>query len=83
MYQVIIIFLKLTIVVNIIDSKVKYPMYIQGMRLTDLQSVVSFMYQGEVNIDRQQLSSFLAVAEDLQVKGGHRVISKVGTLLAQ
>jgi hypothetical protein len=62
-----------------VPSKVKYPMYIQGMRLMDLQSVVSFMYQGEVNIDRQQLSSFLAVAEDLQVKGGHNVISKGGT----
>ncbi len=53
------------------------------MRLMDLQSVVSFMYQGEVNIDRQQLSSFLALAEDLQVKGGHSLIPTVGTLLAQ
>ena len=49
----------------------------QGIRLADLQSVVSFMYQGEVYIDRQQLSSFLAVAEDLQVKGRHTFSSNV------
>lgn len=35
----------------------------------DLQTVLSFMYQGEVNVARQELSSFLSVAADLQVKG--------------
>jgi hypothetical protein len=34
-----------------------------------MQSVLSFMYEGEVNVERQELSSFLAVAEDLQVEG--------------
>ena len=36
----------------------------------DLQSVLSFMYVGEVNVGQQDLTAFLAVAEDLQVKGG-------------
>jgi len=43
-------------------------------------SVLNFMYQGEVNITQDDLNSFLAVAEDLQVKGltqnGHPSSSK-------
>ena len=32
-------------------------------------AVLNFMYHGEVNIAQDELNSFLAVAEDLQVKG--------------
>jgi len=31
--------------------------------------VLNFMYQGEVNVAQEELNSFLAVAEDLRVKG--------------
>jgi hypothetical protein len=34
-----------------------------------LQSVLNFMYHGEVNVAQDELNSFLAVAEDLRVKG--------------
>ena len=50
--------------------KHQHPLlYLHGFSFSDLQSVLSFMYQGEVNIAQDQLNSFLAVAEDLQVKG--------------
>merc|ERR1711909_266333 len=39
------------------------------MKYADLVSVLNFMYQGEVNVAQEDLNSFLAVAEDLKVKG--------------
>jgi len=44
-------------------------LYLKGVEFTDLQSVLNFMYHGEVNVAQEELNSFLAVAEDLQVKG--------------
>ena len=44
-------------------------LYMKGVRYTDLESVLTFMYQGEVNIAQDDLNNFLAVAEDLRVKG--------------
>jgi len=44
-------------------------LYLKGVKFTDLQSVLNFMYHGEVNIAQEELNSFLAVAEDLKVKG--------------
>merc|ERR1712154_341584 len=44
-------------------------LYLKGVRFTDLQSVLNFMYHGEVNVAQDELNSFLAVAEDLRVKG--------------
>ena len=43
--------------------------YLKGVKFSDLQSVLNFMYQGEVNVAQEELNSFLAVAEDLRVKG--------------
>ena len=37
------------------------------IRYPDMVSILNFMYNGEVNIAQAELSSFLAVAEDLQV----------------
>ena len=44
-------------------------LYLKGVEFSDLQAVLSFMYHGEVNVAQEELNSFLAVAEDLQVKG--------------
>jgi hypothetical protein len=44
-------------------------LYLKGVKYTDLQSVLNFMYHGEVNVAQDELNSFLAVAEDLRVKG--------------
>lgn len=44
-------------------------LYLKGVKYQELLSVLNFMYQGEVNVAQEELNSFLAVAEDLRVKG--------------
>jgi len=44
-------------------------LYMKGVKYTDLQAVLNFMYHGEVNVAQEELNSFLSVAEDLRVKG--------------
>jgi len=44
-------------------------LYLKGVKYKELISVLNFMYQGEVNVAQDDLNSFLAVAEDLRVKG--------------
>ena len=44
-------------------------LYLKGVKFNDLQSVLNFMYHGEVNVAQEDLNSFLSVAEDLRVKG--------------
>jgi hypothetical protein len=43
--------------------------YLRGVSYNDLLSVLDFMYHGEVNVCQEDLNSFLAVAEELQIKG--------------
>jgi len=51
-------------------NKHEHPLlYLKGVKFTDLVSVLNFMYHGEVNVAQEELNSFLAVAEDLKVKG--------------
>ena len=42
-------------------------LYLRGIKYESILAVLNFMYNGEVNIAQAELSSFLAVAEDLQV----------------
>jgi len=44
-------------------------LYLKGVKHKELLSVLNFMYQGEVNVAQEELNTFLAVAEDLRVKG--------------
>jgi len=44
-------------------------LYLKGIRLKELQAVLNFMYHGEVNVAQDSLNNFLAVAEELAVKG--------------
>jgi BTB/POZ domain len=44
-------------------------LYLKGVKYKELTSVLNFMYQGEVNVAQDELNSFLAVAEELKVKG--------------
>ena len=43
--------------------------YLKGVHLSDMQSVLDFMYHGEVSVSQENLNKFLSVAEDLEVKG--------------
>jgi len=44
-------------------------LYLKGVSFRDMESVLNFMYHGEVNVAQDDLNSFLQVAEDLRVKG--------------
>jgi len=44
-------------------------LYLKGVKYEEILLVLNFMYHGEVNVAQDELNSFLAVAEDLQVKG--------------
>ena len=47
-----------------------HPMvYMRGIKSDDLLAIVDFLYRGEVNVFQENLDSFLAVAEELQLKG--------------
>ena len=46
-------------------------LYLKGVTYRDMESVLNFMYHGEVNVAQDDLNSFLAVAEELRVKGIH------------
>jgi len=60
--------------------------YLKGIPSVELKAVVDFMYLGEVNVSQDNLSQFLATAEELKVKGlsGYKSMSgmekKVETL---
>ena len=43
--------------------------YLRGLKSDDLSAMVDFIYQGETNILQEQLETFLAFAEELQLKG--------------
>ena len=44
-------------------------LYLRNVKHADLLAVLNFMYHGEVNVAQEDLNSFLAIAEELKVKG--------------
>ena len=44
-------------------------LYMRGLNTSQLSDVVDFIYQGEVNIFQEDLDSFLALAEELELRG--------------
>lgn len=52
------------------ENPCKHPVVIfKNVKFEDLANIVEFMYKGEVSISQDSLSSFLHVAEMLQVRG--------------
>ena len=43
--------------------------YLRGVTYSDMVSALDFMYHGEVSVAQNNLNSFLALAEDLEIKG--------------
>jgi len=43
--------------------------YLKGVKYSSLAAILNFMYNGEVSVAQDELTSFLNVAEDLRVKG--------------
>ena len=51
-------------------KKHSHPMlYMRGLKSKDLVAIVDFMYHGEASIYQEDLNDFLALAEELQLKG--------------
>ena len=50
----------------------KHPhtlIFMRGLKSEDLVAMIDFLYHGEANIYQDNMDSFLAVAEELQLKG--------------
>ena len=47
----------------------KPVIFMRGVKSNQLTSIVDFLYKGEINIEQDKLDEFLALAEDLQLKG--------------
>ena len=43
--------------------------YLKGIKSSDVEALLNYMYHGEVNVEEANLSTFLNVAEELEVKG--------------
>ena len=51
-------------------NKHPHPLiYMRGVKSDDLSAIVDFLYCGEANVFQENLDSFLAIAEELQLKG--------------
>ena len=51
-------------------NKHKHPLiYMRGIKSGDLCAIIDFLYCGEANVFQENLDSFLAIAEELQLKG--------------
>ena len=52
-----------------LNNNLHHLLYMRGMNTSQLSDVVDFIYHGEVNIFQEDLDSFLALAEELELKG--------------
>ncbi len=43
--------------------------FLHNVRYRDAVAILNFMYQGEVNVNQEDLQAFLAAAEDLRIRG--------------
>ena len=51
-------------------NKHPHPLiYMRGVKSDDLLAIVNFLYFGEANVRQENLDSFFAIAEELQLKG--------------
>ena len=51
-------------------NKHPHPLiYMRGLKSENVMAMVDFFYHGEANIDQENLDTFLALAEELQLKG--------------
>jgi len=53
-------------------SRNKHPhplIYMRGLKSVDLVAIVNFLYLGEANVYQENLDSFLAIADELKLKG--------------
>jgi len=51
------------------DSHPRPMIYFRGVKLADLEALMDFVYKGDAYVAQPSIHSFLALAEDLKVKG--------------
>ena len=52
------------------NIKHSHPLvYLKGVKIADMEALLSYMYQGQVSLAEENLNSFLALAEELEVEG--------------
>ena len=52
------------------SNKHQHPLvYMRGMKSEDLAAMIDFLYLGEANVYQENLDSFLAIANELKLKG--------------
>ena len=52
------------------QNKHPHPLiYMRGINADFLAAIVEFLYKGETNVDAEDLDNFLAIADDLELKG--------------
>ena len=52
------------------DTKLQHPLiYMRGVSLEDMATLLDFLYFGEANVSHDGVESYLALAEDLKIKG--------------
>ena len=59
-------------------QKIKHPhpkIYLKGYQSKDFVSILDFLYFGEANVYQEDLDSFLAIAEEIQLRDLSRQIS--------
>lgn len=67
-----------------VENACQHPIVIlKDFKYCELRAIVDFMYHGEVNVSREQLSSLLKAAEALQVKGLTELTGEDTTQLAE
>ena len=67
-------------------NKHSHPfIFMRGVMSENLTAMVDFFYHGEVNIFQENLDSFLALAEELQLKGlkGNQTDKEISEILSQ
>ena len=50
--------------------------FLKDVKFGDLKALVDYMYRGEVNVNQDQLASFLSTAEALRIKGMDILLSQ-------
>ena len=52
------------------ENKHQHPLiYMKGLKASDLTAIIVFIYLGEADILQDNMDDFLAIAEELQLKG--------------
>ena len=54
----------------LLRNKHPHPLvYMRGVKSDDLSAILDFLYKGEANVNQDNLDTFLAIAEEFQLKG--------------